>query len=76
MTKTCSKCKQDKDIEQFNKKKASKDGHDSVCKHCQHLYDEARKDKKKEYNKIYNSKYYESNKEYLKEKQRKYYQKL
>lgn len=74
MPKICSKCKQEKELEQFNRKKASKDGHDSICKDCQHIYDEARKDKKKEYNKIYNSKYYESNKEYLKEKQRKYYQ--
>jgi hypothetical protein len=74
MIKTCSKCKQDKDIEQFNKKKASKDGHDSMCKQCQHKYDEARKDKRREYNRIYSSKYYEDNKEHLKEKQREYYQ--
>lgn len=74
MIKTCSKCKQDKDIEQFNKKKASKDGHDSMCKQCQHKYDEARKDKRREYHRIYSSKYYEDNKEHLKEKQREYYQ--
>nr|CAI9751344.1 endonuclease VII [uncultured phage]CAI9752228.1 endonuclease VII [uncultured phage] len=72
--KICSKCKQEKDIEQFNKKKASKDGHDSICKACQHEYDKARKDKKKEYNKTYGPKYYEEHKEYLKTKQRQYYQ--
>lgn len=74
MLKTCSKCKQEKDIEQFNKKKASKDGHDSMCKQCQHEYDEARKEKRKEYRKNYGPKYYENHKEYLKEKQRQYYQ--
>lgn len=74
MLKACSKCKQEKYIEQFNKKKASKDGYDSICKQCQHEYDEARKDKKKEYNKIYSPKYYEEHKEYLKIKQREYYQ--
>lgn len=74
MLKICSKCKQEKDIEQFNKKRTSKDGHDSMCKQCQHEYDMARKEKKKEYNKNYSLKYYENNKEYLKEYQRNYYQ--
>lgn len=51
MTKICSKCKQEKDIELFNKKKSSKDGYDTICKECQHIYDEARKEKRREYTK-------------------------
>lgn len=39
MNKTCRVCKQEKDIEQYNKKKTSKDGHDSMCKECQRQYD-------------------------------------
>lgn len=39
MIKICSKCKQEKDIELFNKRKSSKDEHDSMCKECQRQYD-------------------------------------
>jgi superfamily II helicase len=34
MTKTCSKCKQEKDISQFNKNKRNKDGFQYFCKKC------------------------------------------
>lgn len=72
MTKVCSKCKQEKDIEQFNKCKNSKDGYSYICKQCQHEYDEARKDKKKEYTKQHSlekREYYNKyNKEHREEK--------
>lgn len=67
MNKTCRVCKQEKDIELFNKKKSSKDGHDSMCKECQRQYDISRRNnpKRKEYCKDYNKKYYQNNKEYF-----------
>lgn len=42
--KTCTICKQDKEITQFNKKKTSKDGLQTQCRDCS----------KKEFNKYYN----------------------
>lgn len=39
MLKVCSKCKQEKDIELFNRCKNSKDGYSSYCKECQRQYD-------------------------------------
>ena len=47
MTKTCSKCKQELDISAFTSEKAS------YCRSCMKAYDEARKNKKKEYWKNY-----------------------
>lgn len=76
MIKICSKCKQEKDIELFNKRKSSKDGHDSMCKECQRQYDINRRNnpKRQEYCKNYNKKYYQNNSEYLKEYQKSFYQ--
>jgi hypothetical protein len=36
--KTCSKCKSTKTLNDFNKLKASKDGHQAWCKDCLHAY--------------------------------------
>lgn len=33
-TKICSKCKQEKDIILFSKRKDSKDGYRNICKEC------------------------------------------
>lgn len=76
MVKICRECKQEKNIEQFNKKKQSKDGHDSLCKDCQKQYDiDRRKNPKRvEYCRSYNKKYYQDNSEHLKKYQRNYYQ--
>ena len=38
MTKTCTKCKQDKELTEFSRKKASKDGLQGPCKICAKLY--------------------------------------
>lgn len=43
MTKICTKCKQERNIEEFNKDKYSKDGHFCWCKIC------TRADDKREY---------------------------
>ena len=74
--KICRECKLEKDIEQFNRKKSSKDGHDTMCKECQKQYDIARKNdpKRIEYRRTYQKNYYQKNSEELKERQKEYYQ--
>lgn len=69
--KTCSKCKIEKELSDFYKKKASKDGFRSECKSCTKKYDEENSERIKEYKK---SKYEQikDSKEY-KEKRNKYY---
>ena len=53
--KRCSTCKKDKELDQYNLKKASKDGYGNICKKCMN-----------EYNSLYNFKqYYLDNKEYI-----------
>ena len=47
--KTCSKCKIEKELSDFYKKKASKDGFRSECKECNNLY--SRKYKRNYYHK-------------------------
>lgn len=39
--KTCSKCKQQKNIDEFNKNKSKRDGYSGVCRDCQKLYKQA-----------------------------------
>lgn len=43
-TKTCSKCKFDKPLDEFNKRSNSKDGYRFECKACQRLHYEANRD--------------------------------
>lgn len=47
-TKTCSKCKEEKSLDEF-----SKDGHNSICKTCVRVKNEKRRE--------YNKKYYRDN---------------
>lgn len=61
MIKTCSKCKQELSIECFDINKASKDGHNCICKSCRA---EQRKLKAKEIAE-YNKKYREEHKDYF-----------
>ena len=51
-TKYCNKCKEIKNIDDFHKQKASRDGHHSICKECA---------------KEYTKNYYSNNKEHYKE---------
>lgn len=60
-TKRCSKCKEIKDVKEFTKDRANKDGLDDHCKECC-----------KEHNRKWRIKYNENNPEYFKEHQRKW----
>ena len=75
MTKSCSKCGVEKDIELFNKDRSSKDGHRSNCKICSAQYRKDNSDKLREYrekNKERLSEYFK-NRKYESEKKLKYY---
>ena len=37
--KTCTQCKEEKLLEEFQKKSSSKDGHTNLCKPCKRSYD-------------------------------------
>ena len=63
MRKICNKCELEKDIIDFPKNKASKDGYRNYCKKCKN---DADKLYKIEYNKKYRTKNRESIKEYNK----------
>jgi len=70
MNKICNKCRIEKDVEFFNKNKATKDGYRHECKDCRRINNSKYKEKIKESNKIfrennkeYYKKYYEENKE-------------
>lgn len=41
--KQCSRCGRWKPFDQFNKNRAEKDGHQSMCRVCQRAYEKARK---------------------------------
>lgn len=72
--KICSKCKEEKNLDLFNRNKNSKDGRASACKACLKDY----QDKYREANKENHKKWREANKEsqkiYQKEKNRKWYE--
>jgi hypothetical protein len=63
--KVCSKCKEEKEVCEFGKRKASSDGYSNICKCCQKLNRE--KPENKEKIKIRNKIKNEKNKEYFKE---------
>lgn len=69
MLKICTKCNKEKNINEFHKKSNSKDGYRSNCRECSSKYNKSRKEKSKEYNKIYQNK----NAIIIKENKRKYY---
>jgi len=65
--KTCSKCQMELHLEQFSKRKRTKDGLKNQCKACDKKYNEEHKE--------YRKKYYEERKEAINEQQKKYYEK-
>jgi hypothetical protein len=67
--KKCVKCNIEKELNQFNKNKRSKDNYNYSCKECKKLYYEKNKEIISEKLK----KYYKENKEILIEKSKKYY---
>ena len=68
--KRCCRCKEEKDLKEFNKDKSSKDGRQNKCKICQKQYYQMNKEKKKQYQKEYNH----MNREKIKEYQKEHYQ--
>jgi hypothetical protein len=72
--KTCSKCKIEKELTDFYKRKNSIDGYRKSCKNCQSLYNKDYNDKNKNKVKEQKSEYRKENKEILKNKRRKYYE--
>lgn len=70
MVKTCTKCKVEKEVAEFNKYKKAKDGLQYNCKSCRKQYRQENKERIKERNKKYN----QANKERRNEKQKEYYQ--
>lgn len=68
--KKCSKCNEFKDLNNFSKRKSSKDGLSFWCNNCNKIY----KSSRKEYIKEYDKKYKELNKEKNKEYYLKYYE--
>lgn len=73
-TKTCSKCKIEKNITGFPKRKTSKDGMDSWCKKCMNKSSRKYRKIHKQKIKTYNKKYRETHQKELKMLQKKYYQ--
>lgn len=67
--KICSKCKEEKEVCEFVKRKTSSDGHTNVCKICQRSINKILREKpeNKEKIKLRNKINYENNKEYFKE---------
>ena len=67
--KICSKCKEEKELCLFVKRKTSSDGHTNVCKICQRSINKILREKpeNKEKIKLRNKINYENNKEHFKE---------
>lgn len=87
MTKVCTKCNIPKELNEFFKDNAYKDGYDSKCKICKNKYQESRKPKTQKYLKQYfiknknkiakkAKKYYLNNKDIIIEKSKAYHKKV
>lgn len=76
-TKKCSKCGEEKSINEFYKKKKLKDGLDSWCKNCNwectKLYIQKNSERRKQWMKEYGKQFREDNPEYEKERHKIYY---
>ena len=70
--KTCNICGETKAFSEFNKRKQSKDGHQSRCKVCQKELKAKWYQENKEHADEYRAKWYRENKEHVKEYYAKY----
>ena len=73
-TKVCSKCKEDKDIGEFNKVANNRDALRSWCRPCHNSYKKEWGIKNNEKIKQDGRKYYEDNKEKIADNVKRYYQ--
>lgn len=80
--KVCTQCGLEKELFKFEKRSASKDGHNASCKVCRNFYYENNKERRKESKKIwrennkeYSREYYYKNQEYYKQCSKDYYKK-
>ena len=73
--KVCSKCGVWKPLEEYHKRKTSKDGRRSECKECQKEYRKQHYQNNKECYKEQNKQWREDNKEYRKEYEKQYREK-
>jgi len=69
-TKACSRCKVVKPVNEFYKRKDSKDGRRNDCKECKDEYNKEYREDNKEHYKQYDKQYYQDNKEKKLEQQR------
>lgn len=70
--KVCTKCNQDKSLEDFHNNKSSKDGKKSACKVCRTSDSKEYRKNNKEKRRVYTKEYYQKNKEYVKAKVNEY----
>lgn len=68
-TKICSKCKVEKDVDEFNKNKSTRDGLRTECKECRFAYSTEHK----EYISAYKKEHYRKNKVKYNERSKRYY---
>lgn len=66
--KVCSKCKIEKPLTEFHKKKDSKDGYSYYCKSCKKIEINKSRSKRKEHYKRYNQNLYQKNIESVKKR--------
>lgn len=76
--KRCSKCKEEKTLDEFHKAKRCRDGLHCWCIPCKRkynkTYNKVNAEHRKEYNKMYNKAYYETNAEHERARSRAHYQ--
>ncbi len=75
MPKICTKCKKEKNIESFYKRKTFKDGYTTWCKGCYKEYNQEWENKNKSQREEYHKNYREKNKEIIKERKKESYNK-
>jgi alkyl sulfatase BDS1-like metallo-beta-lactamase superfamily hydrolase len=66
-TKVCTKCNKRQKIDDFVRDCTKKDGHHTHCKECKKIYKIEHKEELKEYQNMYNKKYYVANIEKIRE---------
>lgn len=72
--KICSKCGEWKLLEEYNKRKVSKDGRRPECRECQKEQSKQWRGNNKEHKKEYAKQYYQNNEECMKEQHKRWYE--